>query len=259
MLAAERKMRRRAARKAHGAGAGHSATQDRWLISYADFITLLFAFFVVLFAVSQVDARKVGRFAESVRVATRAPADATSAVPMERGPERGGGIFREGSATPITVRGRGALRGRLTVLLAAALSAQRVQIVDSPEGVVVRLTDASYFASGSASFDGRYQDEIRGIARALAGMNANVRVEGHTDARPLGRGAYRSNWELSAARGAAVLEVLVAEGLRSDRMSVAGYGSERPIASNDTEEGRAKNRRVDIVVIEQDMPAGGAR
>ena len=111
--------------------------------------------------------------------------------------------------------------------------------------------DAAFFESAKAEIREEVMPDLEAVARTLKDLNNDVRIEGHTDAVPIRSSVYRSNWELSAARAAAVLTFFVdTTGLSEERMSVAGYGSQRPLATNDTQEGRSQNRRVDIVVLE---------
>jgi chemotaxis protein MotB len=225
---------------------------ERWLVSYADFITLLFAFFVVMFAVSQVDDKKVGRFTEAVQEATNVGIFETtggkpvtilkSAKPIE------GAVAPE---APTPVVSMGTIRQRLSRSLSAALDAGRLTLVDGRDGLVVRLRDAAFFESASASIREEVMPDLEAVGRTLKDLSNDVRIEGHTDAVPIRSNSYRSNWELSAARAAAVLSFFAdSTSIEEGRMSVAGYGSQRPLAPNDTTEGRSQNRRVDIVVLE---------
>ncbi len=241
---------------------------ERWLVSYADFITLLFAFFVVMFAVSQVDTKKMGRFTEAVQLATKVAVF-----------ESGGGlapvVSGEGGATRSKAdgltgprragaglgagRGKGAalgtIRKRLTESLKLAIAEKRITIVESGDGLVVRLRDAAFFDSASADVHAEVTSDLATVARTLSGVDNAVRIEGHTDSLPISNSAYRSNWELSAARASSVLSYLVDfAGIDEARLCVAGYASQRPLADNDSPQGRSQNRRVDIVVLNQIEP-----
>jgi chemotaxis protein MotB len=238
-------MARRRKREEHG-------NHERWLVSYADFITLLFAFFVVMFAVSQVDDKKVGRFTEAVQEATNVGIFETpggkpvtimkSEKPIEGSPQR---------EAPAPVVPMGTIRERLSRSLSAALDAGRLTLVDGRDGLIVRLRDAAFFESASASIREEVMPDLEAVGRTLKDLNNDVRIEGHTDSVPIRSSSYRSNWELSAGRAAAVLAFFAENtAIEEGRMSVAGYGSQRPLATNDTQEGRSQNRRVDIVVLE---------
>jgi chemotaxis protein MotB len=238
-------MARRRKREEHG-------NHERWLVSYADFITLLFAFFVVMFAVSQVDDKKVGRFTKAVQQATNVGIFETtggkpatilkSDKPIEGSPK---------PDAPTPVVSMGTIRQRLSRSLSAALDAGRLTLVDGRDGLIVRLRDAAFFESASASIREEVMPDLEAVGRTLKDLNNDVRIEGHTDAVPIRSSSYRSNWELSAARAAAVLSFFAdTSAVEEGRMSVAGYGSQRPLAGTDTQEGRSQNRRVDIVVLE---------
>jgi len=264
-----------ARKKKHAAHENH----ERWLVSYADFITLLFAFFVVMFAVSQVDSNKVGRFVDSVQIAF--DWGVFSDQGRQFGPEAGrrgeGNRFalvpRYGAAVGERVRfpvspvpsqraaqvaARIARMAELRAHLAQALSEQigagHVGLVESDRGLVIRLADASFFAVGSASLEGTAKGRLVPVGGQVAKLPNPVRIEGHTDPVPIRTSIYPSNWELSGARAAAVLQYLVAEaGIPRERLSIAGYADLHPIADNGTADGRGRNRRVDIVVLDVDV------
>jgi chemotaxis protein MotB len=220
---------------------------ERWLVSYADFITLLFAFFVVMFATSQVDTQKVGRFTESF----------SKAVGIEVFPESGKSLLGGNSAKDAaTIAGKGDMS--LPIELEELRSAMEqkakklelvgVQVIIRRNEIVLRLADNVVFASGT--------DEIQPAARAVLGRMADdlktrkvdIRVEGHTDDKPIKTARFRSNWDLSTSRATAVVVDFANAGIQPERLSAAGYGEFHPVGTNATPEGRAANRRVDIVV-----------
>lgn len=220
---------------------------ERWLVSYADFITLLFAFFVVMFAVSQVDAKKLGRFTESF----------SKAMGIDMFKEAGVGIM-PGTDTPSTAPATGTMTP-----LPAELERLRLQIEELekqqklPSGInviirrneiVVRLSEDLLFDVGDDTLRDPAKKSLLPLAAELAKHDVSVRVEGHTDNRPIRTSRFRSNWDLSTARATAVVTVLVADGVPPAHLSAAGYGEFHPVASNDTDEGRQKNRRVDLIV-----------
>jgi chemotaxis protein MotB len=235
---------------------------ERWLVSYADFITLLFAFFVVLFAVSQVDQKKMGRFTEAVQDATNV--GDVGVFDRKRGtsPILGGaGMAAVPTAQEPLALPPGAAAGaasldvihqRLSANLASAIGAGRVQLVERGDGLVVRLRDAAFFEPAKAAVRREVLADLSSVGRTLRELENEIRVEGHTDPVPIHNSIYRSNWELSAARAAAVLDQLVQNsGIHESRLSVAGYASQRPIADNESADGRSQNRRVDIIVLDR--------
>jgi len=221
---------------------------ERWLISYADFITLLFAFFVVMFAVSQVDSNKVGRFTESF----------SKAVGIDTFPESGAGLLPGGaipSPTPDATRSVLVLAPELESLKTDLVTARKkselppkLQILQRRNELVIRLSESLFFALGDDRPKEASVNAMRLLAAQLAARKVDVRVEGHTDDLPIHTSRFRSNWELSTARATAVVAILAQGGIAPERLSAAGYGEFHPITPNTSAETRAQNRRVDIVV-----------
>lgn len=228
---------------------------ERWLVSYADFITLLFAFFVVMFAVSQVDSNKVGRFAESVRSASKwqlFEEEMKGPVPVladESGTHAGMHEDEKGKGSEQAAELYRGIRERLQQTLGEGLTSGRIKLVDGPDGLVIRLRDSAYFPSGSADIRGEYSADLKAVADAIAGIKSPIRIEGHTDSRPIQNATYRSNWDLSAARAASVLAYFTSHQVSEENLSIVGYADRRPVADNGNDDGRGRNRRVDIVVL----------
>ncbi|HSO33173.1 MAG TPA: flagellar motor protein MotB [Labilithrix sp.] len=234
-----------ARKKKHAEHVNH----ERWLVSYADFITLLFAFFVVMFAVSQVDSKKVGRFTESF----------SKAVGVDIFPQPGKGIMPGVSdgvpsldADPSKTS---ALPAELDGLEASL--AKKGDPTEAPSGVevfrrrnelVLRLSDGLLFASGDDTLREPAVRVLQRIVSELKKRNVDIRVEGHTDNRPIHTSRFRSNWDLSTSRATAVVALLAGEGLTAARLSAAGYGEFHPLGENATDDGRSKNRRVDLII-----------
>ena len=221
---------------------------ERWLVSYADFITLLFAFFVVMFAVSQVDSKKMGRFSESFAKAVGVelmpggqtmlpsePADLPSPKPKGMG---------EGSLTPELKH----LLEELKVRTKRDANLAELQVVVREHELVIRLPDNVVFDSGDDKVKEGAKTVLSAIAATLRGNLVHLRVEGHTDNRPISTFRFRSNWELSTARATSVIAELAKDKVEPTMLSAAGYGEFHPIATNDTPAGRALNRRVDLVI-----------
>jgi chemotaxis protein MotB len=238
-------------------GEHEAQSHERWLVSYADFITLLFAFFVVLYASSQSDRHKVMKAAESVRRAFDGPPKVARVL--------GGTVEDVGQGSNMMRGAGGAKAGVLEApadllatdellkeSLADDIHAGRINIHSETRGLVVSLQEAAYFVSGDDEVSAAGIPVLRKIAATLEKIPNPIRLEGHTDSVPIHNSRFHSNWELSAARSIAMLEALRTQfSIESGRMSVVGYADSFPLDTNDTVEGRAKNRRVDIVILNQ--------
>jgi chemotaxis protein MotB len=231
------------------------ANHDRWLISYADFITLLFAFFVVMFAITQSDRSKPKHVSYSVKQAI----------------EEGGltGTLRQALAKPERLPTQEAPSPHqqpeqdppnpltpsykyLKSQLSQELDTGKVQVTVDSRGIVISLREKAFFSSGGAEVSQEAYGSIGKIAEVIKGVPNAVRLEGHTDSRPIKTSQFRNNWELSSARAISVLALLESRyGIPSARFAVAGYADNAPVAPNYEEEGRARNRRVDIVILEK--------
>lgn len=239
---------------------------ERWLVSYADFITLLFAFFVVMFASSQTDRSRAKQVSESVQralsegVGTQARAavarvlggtvsDTGQGNAMMKGP---GGAQKVAEQPPSdTVELLPTLK-LLSNQLESDIQDGKLEINLQSRGLVVSLKQATFFSSGTDEIDRRSYDTIQKLADALKVLPNQIRFEGHTDAMPIHNAAFASNWELSCARSLAMLHLFSERfGVLVNRLAAAGYADTVPVAANDSESGRARNRRVDIVILNQ--------
>jgi chemotaxis protein MotB len=238
---------------------------DRWLVSYADFITLLFAFFVVMFASSQSDKSKVEQMSESVTRAFEGKKMTALLAAVLGGTidERGkGNAFMHGPGgakkAPDDKRAQklAELLPSLKVLseeLKTEIDAGRIQINLEPRGLVVSFKQAALFPSGEDLISADAIPSLERVAVAISKIPNPVRLEGHTDSVPIKTARFRSNWELSAARSIALLDLFSKRfGIPRDRLSIAGYADTAPVAPNDNEEGRSKNRRADIVILSEE-------
>jgi len=248
------------------------ANHERWLVSYADFITLLFAFFVVLFSSSQVDKRKVGKIAVAIQDAfqqmgifqaanSRVPMVTADPLPTEniqliedgRGMAGRGHMaapFEKLMGSPAPQKDMGALQKQLAVALRPQLERHEAVLNANRDGLVISLREIGFFDSGSAELRPASIGAVQRIAQALLAQPNDVRIEGHTDNVPIHNSHFNSNWELSTARATEMVRVFVTEySFPPTRLSAAGYAEYHPVASNGAAEGRAQNRRVDIVVL----------
>jgi chemotaxis protein MotB len=222
---------------------GHA---DRWLVSYADFITLLFAFFVTMYAISTVDARKLAQIVAGMQVAfADRTARAGGGAPPAWADLAAAGAAAEAGDTLNDLEQRLFYRLR-------AVGSDRVELGRDHRGLVITVKEAGTFATGRADLDATAAALFRDIGLSLVDIPNVVRVEGHTDDRPINSSRYSSNWELSTARATSVIAFLVQEvGLSPERLSAAGYGEFRPRVPNDSDEHRARNRRVDLIVLNE--------
>lgn len=240
---------------------------ERWLLTYSDLITLLMIFFVVLYSMSKVDADKFQAIAESLN---RALGGGTPArIDLNDHPS-GPSVLQNGTpAAPATAPGKendaknansqgNADTENMTIEgIKAKLDkfAQdngiQAKLVSSIEerGLIVSIQETLLFASGSADLDARAREILGKISTVLAAAPNQIRVEGHTDNVPIHTAQFPSNWELSVIRSTNVLQILQHDGISPNRLSAAGYGEYRPIASNDSPEGQSKNRRIDLVIL----------
>jgi chemotaxis protein MotB len=229
----------------------HRPSHDRWLVSYADFITLLFAFFVVLYSTAQVDRKKVGQLSAAIQVAfQQLGANPTSTSPIQVPVE----INQAAPAVALPPREElpdlSGLRKELGQTLAPEISRGEVTLRTGRDGLVISLKEAGFFNSGSAGVKAASEPAFSRMARVLAEGRYNIRIEGHTDNVRIHNAQYSSNWELSTARSTEMIRLLVVSyGFDPERLSASGYGEYHPVASNRTEDGRALNRRVDLVVL----------
>jgi chemotaxis protein MotB len=259
-----------ARKKKHAEHANH----ERWLVSYADFITLLFAFFVVLFASSQVDHRKISKLAQAIQDAfqqmgifenayKRPPIDPAGSVPVDQmrlvnsrvAPEQVFGAMAAASWSLSTQKSMADIRKALEKKLAPEIRRKVVAIGARPEGLVISLREIGFYASGSATLKPSSLPAVQRIAMVLLRRPENIRIEGHTDDVPIHNAQFASNWELSTARSTGMIRLFITKfGFPADRLSAAGYAQFHPVASNATPAGRARNRRVDIVVLAPRAP-----
>jgi chemotaxis protein MotB len=205
------------------------------LISYADLVTLLFALFVLLYAASDRDRARA--------VAAALAGQIRGQMPQAESPAGGRTVLPGAEALP-------ELRQTVEQSLSQNKTFRdraRVRVVE--RGFVISLAEAGFFAPGEAAMRDEGRKLIDAIVESLRPSQALIRVEGHTDSLPIATVQYPSNWDLSSARASAVLAELVARKIPPSRLSVAGYASHRPVADNATPEGRALNRRVDLVIL----------
>ncbi len=223
---------------------------DRWLVSYADFITLLFAFFVVMYSISSVNEGKYKIISESMESIFRQKDEPVQ--PISVGDEPARAI----ASPPLdTAQGGGPLNTiaqNLREAFSGLISSGQFKLRGNETWLEIELSSGLLFPSGDSIPNNAAFRLVEKIARILAPYQNPVRVEGYTDNQPISTPAYPSNWELSAARAASVVRMLAMYGIDPRRLAAVGYGEYQPVTDNDTQEGRAANRRV-VLAISRDL------
>ncbi len=243
---------------------------ERWLVSYADFITLLFAFFVVMFSSARIDKDKTVQLATAIETAfqqlgalpqgrgqsasaapsTRTTASSAAADLSRAQPSSAASADTNRSKPDFT-----AIRDQLEKALAPEIMRREIAVRVQPEGLIISLREIGFFSSGSATIKPQAMTAVARIVDVLRAHNCAVRIEGHTDTVPVHNTQFDSNWELSTARATELVKILVQQyEIPPEKLSAAGYAEFHPVASNDTPVGQQMNRRVDFVVTAADMP-----
>jgi chemotaxis protein MotB len=234
--------------------------RERWLVSYADFITLLFAFFTSLYAISVVDADKQERLVHSIQEAF---GDRLFDVV-----DQSHGVLEDGTVTPYYLGDQlrpSAARSDLERLdaledrareLDSQIEEEGISVGRTDEGLVISLADSFFFSAGGTRIPEEGRQLLAEVAELIKPLPNHIRVEGHTDDRPIATRATPSNWHLSVVRAAEVVRELERAGVDPARLSASGFGPHRPLVSNGSPDGRRINRRVDIVVLRARLSGG---
>jgi chemotaxis protein MotB len=241
-VAASRSESRSRLRRGGEKEAMESAGMMRWLLTYADMITLLLALFIILFAISNISAVKFNRLARTIA------GGFSNTSPANNPPSGGTPGEHRGAADEANM---GAVKAQLDKYIAEQKLQSKVQTRIDKQGLVITLlSDKAYYDSGSADLRPETKQLLDVVAGQLRGVRNAVRVEGSTDNVPIATYAYPTNWELSAARATGVTRYLVEhDKIVPTRISFAGYGQFHPKLPNDTDAHRQQNRRVDIVIL----------
>ncbi|MFM9835463.1 MAG: flagellar motor protein MotD [Methylophilaceae bacterium] len=249
---------------------------DRWLVSYADFVTLLFAFFVVMYSISSVNQKKYRQLSSSINTAFVNEKQATTNVVKpgnkaqlnkEQSPTKSNDKSTQHSEkieqqAKIDVEALIREREAMTELginmsnhLSPLISDGKVRVAQNSRGIRIDINDSLLFSSGSAELAKSADSVLGDIAKLLLTNSHAIQVEGHTDNTPIHSPAFFSNWELSAVRASSVLRMFNDLGVAEFRLSALGFGSTHPLGENDTAEGRAKNRRVSVMILYDSLNA----
>jgi chemotaxis protein MotB len=242
----------------------HAESHDRWLISYADFITLLFSFFVLMFASSQTDKAKARMVSQSVVQALEKGASHGMKPAVAK--VLGGTVGEVGPGNAMMKGPGGAERSRfdepkkaaaellpsLTALseaLKSDIEQGKLEVRLEARGLVISFTQTVIFRSGDDRVEPSSLPSLERVAIAVRPLPNDIRIEGHTDSVPIHNSRFRSNWDLSIARSIAVMDLFIHRfGIAKRRLAIVGYAENAAVDSNQSAEGRAKNRRVDIVI-----------
>jgi len=236
---------------------------ERWLVSYADFITLLFAFFVVMYSISSINEGKYRVMSDSLVDAFREVP--TSDKPIQMGAKNaeilhgsgkpiGAAAQRPQSNTPerqqATERMKKVAKNILEAMQPLSQDG-KVRVTQSPRGITVEINASLLFSSGDAVLQPLSKEALAAVAKVLAGVDNAIQVEGHSDNVPINSPAYPSNWELSSARAGSVVRLFAELGVPTTRMVAIGYADNQPLDTNASTEGRARNRRVNVLILNE--------
>ena len=234
---------------------------ERWLISYADFITLLFAFFVVMYAISIVNEGKYAVLSEALgdafggrSLAPQAHTSVEPVLPLSHivNRKRAEAARRERERMEVLAKD-------LTATLMPLVKSGQVRVTQNARGIGIELNASVLFAQGEASLQNEAREVLGAVAGLLKDAPQRIEVEGHTDNLPITNERFASNWELSAVRAASVVRLFIESGVQDVRLSAIGHGATRPVAPNDTPANQARNRRVAVMIlasVPEPLPAG---
>jgi len=238
---------------AHRAEEHEEHHDERWLVSYADFITLLMVLFVVLYSMSQVNVEKYKILATSMRTAFTL-GGASQIVDSQI--NQAGGTMEDGTSKPIVIPGipegptqSEEVAGELTAMLSSQNLGNQVSVQTNVEGVMISLSEKLIFKEGQADLPPEALRVLDTIATMLLPIENKVRLVGHTNNTPSSNPTYPTNWELSLARATTVAKYLINSGVPPERLIVSGQSEYAPVFPNDTEEHRQLNARVEIVIV----------
>lgn len=220
---------------------------EAWLLPYSDLMTLLLAVFIVLFAVSQIDEQKAQQMSEAFTdsMMTQSYSQANPVKPVEPKEKEQPSVSSKSEQEQMEQ-----LKDELDAELKSENMTASVKTSIDSRGLVITLSNAIFFDPGSAEIKKQNEETLIHVAEKVKSMNHFIRIEGHTDNVPMKSDMYPSNWDLSAARAANVVQLLINKAkVPPEKLIAVGYGEYRPVADNTTEDGRAKNRRIDIIVL----------
>ena len=218
---------------------------ERWLLTYADLITLLLAFFIMMYTFSKKDAQKY----EEVATHLRAIFSGGSGVAYRGGASSGSTILEVGSKGTQSDEIKKQLEQQVGTLSSNNNNKDNISIYSDQRGTVIRIMDKAFFDEGKAELKERARSALDKIVPVVKQVNNHISIEGHTDNVPISTNEFKSNWELSVRRSTEVVRYFIERGgINPERISASGYAEYRPLAQNDTPGNRALNRRIEIIV-----------
>lgn len=239
---------RRARRNDHSGSHG----RERWLVSYADFVTLLLAFFVTMYAITQLDKEKIAEAQHSINKALSSPmGGSTMGSAISANPITGasGDVVGATLVAPPVPTQMEEVNKTVQQDLKESLEKEELRLLHTAKGLVLRLPEFSFFDSGQAQVRPEAIPLLYKLSAILNTIPNTILIEGHTDNRPIRTAQFPSNWELSTARAAALVRYFVEDQhLDPARFAAAGYGEFQPLADNSDDKGRQANRRVDLII-----------
>lgn len=235
---------------------------DRWLISYADFVTLLFAFFVVMYSISSVNEGKYRVFSDSLSIAFASQPKTSSDGLLKPEEQRLKALVdrrtaRLGEQQRKIQEQMKKIAANLGEVMRPMVSQGLVNIVQTKRGVVLDISASALFRAGEAALQPSSVEVLKQMASVLGKESYAIEVEGHTDDVPIATVQFPSNWELSSARASSVVRMLIDNGVAAKRLTAVGLASNQPLVPNNTPENRARNRRVTITIVSPDMERAG--
>jgi chemotaxis protein MotB len=243
---------------------------ERWLVSYADFITLLFAFFVVMYAISSVNEGKYRVLSDAIVHAFNEKQTSERMINLgEKDTAVLGGTGKPiGKSTPQRIPPKTAETEQMKAIakdvqgaMASLVKQGQVRVTQSARGITVEINASTLFASGDATLQPTSAQALAAVAKVLAETDNPIQIEGHTDNIPIQSPNYPSNWELSSARAGSVVRLLTEAGVPAGRLVAIGYADNKPLDTNASPDGRARNRRVNVLILnkvdgEQELKLG---
>ncbi len=236
---------------------------ERWLVSYADFITLLFAFFVVMYAISQVNEGKYRVLSDTMASAFRSVPGSSSGALVQVNPNAPSPMAIPVRKNPAQLKTEETKRQNkekmrnmakeLKEALGPLVQGGQVRVTEGAMGITIEINASVLFATGEARLDVTAVRALAAVAQILAPTEFPITVEGHTDNAPISTPQFPSNWELSGARAASVVRLFIDSGVDPRRMTALGFADQRPVADNALPDGRSRNRRV-AINIEANVP-----